>query len=244
MSFQLSRRSLLAVVASSILSACTQVPKPGLEANAADKANKGTISPPEKAPIELDRKDEPAPKLDYAQIYGPVKDEGYDVPAVQFDAIKPEFLRQEVDYATNEPAYSIVVDTQKMFLYWVLPGGKAIRYGVGLGAQGRAWKGRAVVHWKRKWPRWTVPDDMVARQPHLKKYGIEAGGMDPGLGNPLGARAMYIFQDGKDTLYRIHGSPQWRSIGKNASAGCVRMLQQDAIDLYNRVRGKTPLLVI
>lgn len=182
--------------------------------------------------------------FDYAQIYAAVRDDGYDLPAIDHASIKRDYLRQEVDYVTDEPPYSIVVDTQNRFLYWILPNGRAIRYGVGLGAQGRSWKGRAVVQWKRKWPRWTVPDDMVARQPHLKKYGIEAGGMDAGLGNPLGSRAMYIFQDGKDTLYRIHGSPQWRSIGKNASSGCVRMLQQDVIDLYSRVKGKTPLLVI
>ena len=236
----LSRRSLLAVIASSVLSACTQIPKPEPKPKLIEPIG-GDGGSPEKA---ADAAGVPTKTFDYARIYAPVKDEGYDVPGIQHTEIKPQFLRQEVAYATNEPPHSIVVDTQTMFLYYVLPGGRAIRYGVGLGAAGRAWKGRAVVHWKRKWPRWTVPDDMVARQPHLKKYGIDAGGMDPGLDNPLGARAMYIFQDGQDTLYRIHGSPQWRSIGKNASAGCVRMLQQDAIDLYDRVRGKTPLIVL
>ena len=238
MSFSLSRRSFLACLAGIPVTACTQVPKPEI----ASAPTPASTQAPVAMPAAQGPERHPLP--DYAKIYAAVTDEGYDLPAVDHTAIDPRFLRQTVDYATAEPPYSIVVDTEKRFLYWVLPGGKAIRYGVGLGAQGRAWKGRAVVQWKRKWPRWTVPDSMVARQPHLKKYGIEAGGMDPGLDNPLGARAMYIFQNGEDTLYRIHGSPQWRSIGKNASSGCVRMLQQDAIDLYNRVRGKTPLLVV
>ena len=113
-------------------------------------------------------------------------------------------------------------------------------YGVSLGAQGRAWKGRAVIQWKRKWPTWTPTPSMIGRNPKLSEW---KEGMPPGLSNPLGARALYIFQDGQDTLYRIHGSPEWRSIGKNASSGCVRMFNQDIIDLYDRVRGKAILVV-
>ena len=116
--------------------------------------------------------------------------------------------------------------------------------GVGIGREGFAWSGRGVIQWKQAWPKWTPPDEMVARQPELVKYSGANGGMPGGLNNPLGARALYIFKNGEDTLYRLHGSPEWKSIGKAASSGCVRLLNQDVIDLYDRVRGKAPILVI
>jgi lipoprotein-anchoring transpeptidase ErfK/SrfK len=92
-----------------------------------------------------------------------------------------------------------------------------------------------VVQYKREWPRWKVPNDMLARQPELEPYSIANGGMEPGLNNPLGARALYLFENGEDTLYRIHGSPEAASIGKAVSSGCIRLLNQDVIDLYDRV---------
>jgi len=119
-----------------------------------------------------------------------------------------------------------------------------MRYGVGLGREGYAWSGRGVIQWKQKWPRWTPPDEMVARQPDVRSFSAENGGMNPGLGNPLGARAMYIFHDGKDTLYRIHGTPDWQSVGKATSSGCVRMLNQDVVDLYDRVPAKAEIVVM
>ncbi|MFE0018441.1 L,D-transpeptidase [Mesorhizobium sp. NPDC059054] len=176
-----------------------------------------------------------------AERYAAVDDGGYSLPAIDVSKVDPKFLRQLVDDPTGEPAGSIVVDTRQNFLYLVQPNGKAMRYGVGLGKQGHAWKGRAIVQWKRKWPTWTPPAAMISRDKKLEKW---RQGMQPGVSNPLGARALYIFKDGKDTLYRIHGSPQWRSIGKSASAGCVRMFNQDVIDLYGRVSGKAPLLVM
>src|SRR4029077_16134031 len=105
-------------------------------------------------------------------------------------------------------------------------GGQAIRYGVGLGRQGFEWSGRGVIQWKQMWPRWFPPNEMIDRQPELEKYRARQvsgtnnweGGMEPGVTNPLGARALYIYQDGKDTLYRLHGSPEWRSIGKSVSS--------------------------
>jgi lipoprotein-anchoring transpeptidase ErfK/SrfK len=136
-----------------------------------------------------------------------------------------------------------VVDTTGHFLYLVQPGGRAIRYGVGLGRAGFEWSGNAVVQWKQKWPKWTPPDEMIARQPELTKYSAKNGGMPGGLMNPLGARALYLFQNGKDTLYRLHGSPEWNSIGKSVSSGCVRLMNQDIIDLYSRVPAKTPVIV-
>jgi lipoprotein-anchoring transpeptidase ErfK/SrfK len=177
------------------------------------------------------------------EIYGPVVDAGFQLPAIPIEQVDPQFLRQIVRDPTGEPPGTIVVDTQRHFLYFTRPYGQAIRYGVGLGRAGFEWSGRAVIQWKKPWPRWKVPNEMVARQPELAKYGIEAGGMEPGLKNPLGARALYIFQNNVDTLYRIHGSPEWWTIGKSVSSGCVRMINQDVIDLYNRVAPGTPVLV-
>jgi lipoprotein-anchoring transpeptidase ErfK/SrfK len=178
-----------------------------------------------------------------AEMYGPVVDEGFALPAIPVEQIDPQFLRQVVQDPTGEAPGTVVVDTQNHFLYLVRPYGQAIRYGVGLGRAGFEWSGRAIIQWKKKWPRWKVPAEMVGRRPELAKYSVEAGGMEPGLKNPLGARALYIFQNNVDTLYRIHGSPEWWTIGKSVSSGCVRMINQDVIDLYNRVADQTPVLV-
>ena len=145
---------------------------------------------------------------------------------------------------TGERPGTIVVDVSSHFLYLVRENGQAMRYGVGLGRAGFEWSGRAVVQWKQKWPKWTPPDEMVAREPKLEPYSIANGGMPGGLTNPLGARALYLFQNGEDTLYRLHGSPEWNSIGKSVSSGCVRLMNQDIIDLYDRVPNKTPVLVV
>ena len=179
----------------------------------------------------------------YLAMYGPMPEEEFPLPAIPIERVDPIYYRQLVADPTGERPGSIVVDTNNHFLYLVREGGEAMRYGVGLGREGFAWQGRAVVQYKREWPRWTPPNEMVARQPELEPYSIANGGMDPGLDNPLGARALYIFQDGEDTLYRIHGSPEWWTIGKSVSSGCVRMMNQDVIDLYNRVPNGTPILV-
>lgn len=177
-------------------------------------------------------------------MYAAVEDEGYQLPAIPIEKMDKRYLRQIVKDPTGEMPGTIVVDTANRFLYLVLENGQAMRYGVGIGRDGFAWSGRAVTQYKRKWPRWTPPDEMIARQPELEKYSWRNGGMDPGLMNPLGARALYIFQNGKDTIYRIHGNPEWWTIGKAVSSGCVRMLNQDVIDLYNRVAPKAPIVVI
>lgn len=180
---------------------------------------------------------------DYALMYGPVFDAEFEVPAVPYQKIDRRFLRQIVPNPTGEQPGTIVVDTSEHFLYLVREGGQAIRYGVGLGRAGFEWSGEAIVQYKRKWPKWTPPDDMIGRQPELEKYSVRNGGMPPGLTNPLGARALYIFQNGEDTLYRLHGSPEWNSIGKSVSSGCVRLMNQDIIDLYDRVPNKTRIVV-
>ena len=179
----------------------------------------------------------------FEEMYAAMRDEEFDLPAIPYAQIDPQYLRQVVRDPTGEKAGSIVVDTGGHFLYLVLGNGNAIRYGVGLGRAGFEWSGRAVMQWKRKWPTWTPPAEMIERQPELEKYSEQNGGMPGGLDNPLGARALYIFQDGVDTLFRLHGSPAWKSIGTNASSGCVRLINQDVVDLYSRVPNKSPILV-
>ncbi|MVA53304.1 L,D-transpeptidase family protein [Agrobacterium vitis] len=182
------------------------------------------------------------PELD--AMYGEVVDGGFVIPAIPYQQIPPRYYRQRVSDPTGYPAGSIVVDTPNRFLYLVEQGGTAMRYGVGIGREGFAWQGEGVIQWRQKWPKWTPPDEMVARQPQLAKYSSANGGMAPGLMNPLGARALYIFQNGQDTLYRLHGSPEWNSIGKAMSSGCVRLMNQDIIDLYDRVPNKARIIVL
>lgn len=179
----------------------------------------------------------------YAMMYGPLLEERFPVPAVDLSQVDSRFLRRQVDYPTSERVGTVVVDTREFYLYLVQEGGKAMRYGVGLGRQGFEWSGRAVIQWKQPWPRWTPPASMIARQPELEKYSAANGGMDPGLDNPLGARALYIFENGRDTLYRLHGTNEVWSIGKAVSSGCVRLLNQDVIDLYGRVAAGSPIVV-
>lgn len=178
-----------------------------------------------------------------ATLYGPKPDEDFPLPAIPYQKINPRFYRQMVDNTTGQPPGTLVVDTGNHFLYYTYPNGKAMRYGVGLGRQGFLWAGRGVIQYKRKWPRWVPPDEMIARQPELEPYSGDNGGMPGGLDNPLGARALYIFSHKEDTQYRLHGSPEWWTIGKNVSSGCVRMINQDVVDLYDRVPAKTPVLV-
>jgi lipoprotein-anchoring transpeptidase ErfK/SrfK len=179
----------------------------------------------------------------YAAMYAAREDGGFQLPAIPFEKMDKRYLRQIVPDPVGERPGTIVVDTSMHYLYLIRENGEAIRYGVGLGRAGFEWAGRAVIQWKQTWPKWTPPDEMIARQPELAKYSAANGGMPPGLDNPLGARALYIFQDNVDTLYRLHGSPEWWSIGKSVSSGCVRLLNQDIIDLYERVPNKTPILV-
>ncbi len=177
-------------------------------------------------------------------IYAAMPDEEFPVPAVDLSQVDPKWWRTEVDYPTSEPVGTIIVDTPHRYLYHVLPNGRAMRYGVGVGRDGFAWAGRGHIAYKRKWPRWNPPDTMVARQPALRPYSIANGGMPPGLRNPLGSRALYIHEGNRDTIYRIHGSPEFRSIGKAVSSGCIRMLNQDVIHLADHVRDGSPIVVI
>ena len=118
-----------------------------------------------------------------------------------------------------------------------------MRYGIGVGRDGFEWSGDAVVQYKRAWPTWTPPAEMIAREPELERYSAANGGQPPGPLNPLGARALYLFQGGRDTLYRLHGNPEARSIGRAVPSGCVRLLNHDVIDLHGRVADGSRVVV-
>jgi lipoprotein-anchoring transpeptidase ErfK/SrfK len=165
-------------------------------------------------------------------MYAAVEREPFAVPAVKLSDIDPAFLRQAVYYPTNEAPGTIVIDPQRHFLYLVQAGGRAIRYGVGVGRQGFGWSGIAIIHDKQEWPDWYPPKEMIQRQPELMKVmsELQSGiGMHGGPRNPLGARAMYLWQGNKDTLFRIHGAVEPWTIGKSVSSGCIRMINQDVI---------------
>ena len=148
--------------------------------------------------------------------------------------IPPEFLRQEVDYSGDEKPGAIIIDTHQRFLFFVLPHGRAIRYGVGVGRPGFEWAGVKRVTRKAEWPDWTPPVEMILRRPDIPDH--MAGGLD----NPLGARALYL----GSSLYRIHGTNEPWTIGTNVSSGCIRMMNEDVIDLYNRAKVGTKVTVL
>jgi len=153
--------------------------------------------------------------------------------AARFE-VNPVYYRQLVDYPGNEGAGTIIIDTPKRFLYLVLADGKALRYGIGVGRPGFTWAGVKQVSAKREWPDWRPPDEMLKRRPDLPRY--MAGGPE----NPLGARALYL----GNSLYRIHGSNEPWTIGTQVSSGCIRMRNEDVIDLYERVKVGTRVVVI
>ena len=182
----------------------------------------------------------------YTAMYGPVEDR-FLIPGVRLSQINPVFLRTAVAYATAEAPGTIVIDPQSRFLYHVQGGGAAIRYGVGVGRTGFGWSGVAAIKDKQEWPDWYPPPEMLQRQPELwaRMKRLQGGvGMPGGPGNPLGARAMYLWQGNKDTLFRIHGTFEPWTIGTNVSSGCIRMINQDAIDLYNRTPLGTKVVVL
>ncbi|MBI4273458.1 MAG: L,D-transpeptidase family protein [Rhizobiales bacterium] len=149
-------------------------------------------------------------------------------------AADPKYLRQVVAYRGQEKPGTVIIDTPDKFLYLIEPGGKAIRYGIGVGRPGFTWSGVKAVSAKREWPDWRPPEEMLKRRPDLPHF--MAGGPD----NPLGARAMYL----GSTLYRIHGSNEPWTIGTQVSSGCIRMRNEDVIDLYDRIKVGTRVVVI
>ena len=175
--------------------------------------------------------------------FAPISSEPFTIPPVPQGVVPQQYWRQVVPNDTGEAAGTIVVDPGTKFLYLNRADGTSIRYGIGVGRAGFGWSGRAIVALKRAWPNWTPPAEMIARQPELARYSAENGGQAPGLTNPLGARALYLFQNGVDTLYRIHGNPEAWSIGRAVSSGCIRLLNHDVIDLYGRVADGSRVVV-
>lgn len=162
-------------------------------------------------------------------------------PPTDLSRIPKKFRRQIVPYEGRHWPGTVIVDTAERHLYLILEGREAIRYGVGVGREGFRWAGLADVQRKVMWPRWTPPPDMVARDPNAAKW---KDGMPGGPDNPLGARALYLFQNGRDTLYRLHGTNTPTSIGKALSSGCIRMLNEDVIELYRRCPVGTRVVVL
>ena len=188
-------------------------------------------------------------------LYGFEDESGYDPallppPEAEFDypiepanlkLIKKKYRRQVVDYDGYEAPGTIIVDPANRFLYFILDDWQGVRYGVGVGRAGFEWSGTAEIGLKRRWPRWVPPREMVARDERAAQW---ANGQPGGPDNPLGARALYLYADGVDTLYRIHGTNQPESIGKAVSSGCIRMLNQDIAELYPLVPVGTPVVVL
>lgn len=224
----LTRRWLLASGAAA-LAACTR---------------RETVEAPRRAPAAVARP-EPQPVPPMPDFYGAITDEPYTIGAIPDGAIEPKYWRQEVENPYPEkPHGTIVVDPDAALLHFVESPEIATRYGVSVGAAGFAWEGTARLQFKRKWPRWNVPRTMIDRKPELEPYSVANGGMDPGPENPMGARALYLFKNGKDTLYRIHGNAVPRELGRAVSSGCIRLVDHDAIHLYDKAVHGASVIVL
>lgn len=170
----------------------------------------------------------------YVSMYAAVETEPFPLPAIDLKGVKPEFLRREVAYSTNERTGTIVVDPAARYAYLVLENGRALRYGVGVGKQEAFnFRGEATIARKAEWPGWRPTPDMIKRDP--ERYGPLKDGLPGGEGNPLGPRALYLYRGGEDTYYRLHGTVEPWTIGTMVSSGCIRLLNQDIMDLYSRV---------
>jgi lipoprotein-anchoring transpeptidase ErfK/SrfK len=183
----------------------------------------------------------PAPDPALVAMYASRADGERMLPAVDVTQFHRELLRNEVDYPSAEAPGTIVIDTKGPFLYLVEGEGRATRYGIAIGREGFGWNGTGTIARSAKWPRWTPPPEMIERDPYLAKW---RDGQPGGVSNPLGARALYIYFNGADSGYRIHGTNTPKSIGWAASSGCFRMLNQDVIDLYDRVHMGAKVIVL
>ena len=174
-------------------------------------------------------------------MYSARPDGDKTIPAVPTKYLSDNLKREEVTYYTAQPAGTVIVDPGDFHLYYVLGHDRAIRYSVSVGKQGYGFSGEATIPYKREWPRWTPTPSMLKRDPAT--YDPWRNGMPGGLENPLGARALYLFRGGKDTLYRIHGTPYPWTIGKATTDGCIRLFDQDITDLYGRIRSGAKVIV-
>lgn len=174
-------------------------------------------------------------------VYASTMDGTIPVAAVPVEKVPTEFQRQTVYYPTQEVPGTIIINPAAKHLFFVTGKNSAIRYGIAVGAAGFQWSGEAVITERKQWPTWTPPKEMIERKPELAKW---EKGQPGGPTNPLGARALYLTTNGVDYGYRIHGTPEWSSIGRNASSGCIRMINQDVMDLYNRVPDGSKVIVL
>ena len=175
------------------------------------------------------------------KVYGPAPDGKILIPAVDVSKFDPKYYRRTVRYDSNEAVGTIIIDPHNYYVYRVEGDGNATRYGANVGRQGFLWSGDAYVGRKAEWPVWTPPREMIQRQPEAAKY---ASGMPGGLENPLGARTLYLYQNGVYTLYTIYSTSDPESIGTNVTSGCTGLLSQDMLDLYSRTPVKTKVVVL
>jgi lipoprotein-anchoring transpeptidase ErfK/SrfK len=183
----------------------------------------------------------------YDQVYAGFSDERFPVKAFDYTQIDPQYLRRSVAFTGPQGPGSIVIDTTRKHLYFVESPGKATRYGVGVGREGFAWSGDANVNMKRDWPDWVPPAEMIQRSPEIAaelQHTPRGLGVLGGPKSPLGARAMYLFADGRDLGYRIHGTLEPETIGSNVSSGCIRLINQDIVHLYTRAAVGSPATVL
>jgi lipoprotein-anchoring transpeptidase ErfK/SrfK len=220
----ITRRSFASLGATACLVACARPPAP--------EAGRAAVAPPSQYP--------PLPAF-----YGAVAGEPFPVPAIPEGTLAPDHWRRNVvNPWPAHPRGTIVVDPDAAILHFVESRQSATRYGVSVGAAGFAWEGTARLQFCRAWPRWKVPETMIDRQPALEPYSVANGGMDPGPDNPMGARALYLFQNGVDTLYRIHGDADPNELGRAVSSGCIRMLNHDVIHLHARAVHGASVIVL
>ncbi len=169
---------------------------------------------------------------------GRIPDQPFDIRLVDKMRIPEQFRRHSVPYSGREPAGTILINKRERFLYYIENGGRAIRFGIAVGRDGQRWSGEAIVGRRARWPTWTPTANMRRRNPNLPQS------VPGGPNNPLGARALYLYRNGRDTLYRIHGTNEPWSIGTAASSGCIRMLNEHVFELFGTVRNGARVIVI
>jgi lipoprotein-anchoring transpeptidase ErfK/SrfK len=180
--------------------------------------------------------------LGNAAAYGPINDHGHEIPGLDLTRIDPSLLRQQVAFAGPYRPGTIVVNIGERHLYFLEPGGVAIRYSVGVGREEALnFRGSAVIRRKAEWPHWTPTADMIHRMPIYAHY---TAGLPGGIDNPLGARALYLYRGNQDTYFRLHGTIEPETIGQKVSSGCIRLFNHDIIDLYNRAPVGTQVVVL
>ena len=180
-------------------------------------------------------------RAEAAKLYGPLPNEKFAVPAVDVAKLDPKYYRRTVRYDTKEAPGTIIIDPNNYFVYRVEGDGNATRDGANVPRKGFLWSGDAYVGRKAEWATWTPPKEMIQRQPEARKY---AGGMPGGLDNPLGARTLYLYQNGAYTLCTIYSTSDPETIGNGVTSGCTGLLTQDMLDLYSRTPIKTKVIIL